>query len=178
MSSDDLCLLNQDIETIERRDRDLRSFECESIEPLLWACSLVNKLTPAGKFMLADFHPLLIGTPIEKLCQVAELRSEAQLALQRDVYMLWYWRSRISQKFDATKGNTIIDAISDIFTSREVDCAKKIKRISGDFIIRGKPFSHLSSPERYSLELCMRWRYHALEWVLNDESWYNTSTDT
>ena len=26
-------------------------------------------------------------------------------------------------------------------------------------------------------ERASRWRYHAYEWVLNDESWYDTSTD-
>ena len=103
---------------------------------------------------------------------------ETQISLQRDIYMLWYWRSRINHEFDVRKGNSIADAIADIFSPQEFEAAKKIKRIQGDFAFGGRPFSQLTPKEKYSMELRMRWRYHALEWILNDESWYDTSTDT
>lgn len=178
MNHDDVYLLNQEIETIEMNSQISRSYECESIEPMLWACSLVTKLTPASKFTFSDYHSLLIGTPMDELCKAAELRAETQISLQRDIYMLWYWRSRINHEFDVRKGNSIADAIADIFSPQEFEAAKKIKRIQGDFAFGGRPFSQLTPKEKYSMELRMRWRYHALEWILNDESWYDTSTDT
>jgi hypothetical protein len=178
MSPEDLHLLHQKIETVESSIQAQRSFECEAIEPLLWACTLVDKLTPVSRFMMFDFHPLLTATPLADVCQAAVLRDEAQLSAQRDIFMLWYWRCRINQRFEAAKGKTVVDAISGTFTAQEVVCAKKIKRVQGDFAVGRRPFSQLTPRERYMMELCMQWRYHALAWVLNDESWYDTSTDT
>lgn len=178
MDAADWSLLNQQIGTIEISCRSQRSFECEAIEPLLWACSLVGKLTPISKFVFTDFHRLLVGTPTDDLCQTAMLRDQEQISRQRDIFMLWYWRCRVDQEFEVAKGKSVIDAISAIFTSQEVDCAKSIKLANGDFAVSGKSFSQLTQKEKYLLELRMRWRYHALEWVLNDETWYNTSTDT
>ncbi len=178
MSRRDMQLLNQEIETVETTIRGQRSFECESIEPILWACSFVEKLTPIGKFMQSDFHALLIGQSKDYLSQTGRLRNEEEIASQRDILMLWYWRSKIERKFDTTKGMSVVDAIASTFTQQEVMCAKRIRRMKGDFAVRGIPFYNLTPKEKYMLGTCVKWRYHALEWVLNDESWYDTSVDT
>lgn len=178
MSPKDFQMLKQEIETIEHTEAAARSWEFESVEPLLWACGLVEKLSPASRIVRSDFHPILIGPSVDELCQDAAMRSEKQIALQRDTFMLWYWRCRINQEFSSAKGENIVDAVASAFTPQEAACAKQIKRVKGDFAVHGKPFSQISAKEKHILELCMRWRYHALEWVLNDESWYDTSTDT
>ncbi len=178
MNRKDMQLLNQEIETVETAITSRRSFECESIEPILWAGSFVKKLTSVGKFMQSDFHALLIGQSKDDLLQTGKLRNEEQIAIQRDIFMLWYWRSKIERKFDTTKGMSVVDAIASIFTQQEVMCAEKIRRVEGDFAVRGTPFYNLTPKGKYMIGTCMKWRYHALEWVLNDESWYDTSIDT
>lgn len=178
MDTADWTLLNQQIGTVEMKCRAWRAFECEAIEPLLWACSLVGKLTPISKFSLTNYHRLLVDTSADDLCQTATLRNQDQILRQRDIFMLWYWRCRINQEFEAVKGKSVIAAISETFTSPEVVCAKSIKCINGDFAVLGKPFSQLAQIEKCLLGFRARWRYHALEWVLNDQSWYATSTDT
>lgn len=178
MDARDATLLSQAVDTIDPRTAASRSFEFEAVEPLLWACGFVEQLTPANRFICRDFHPLLIETPLAQLCRRAALRSEAELAARRDRYMLWYWRSRVGESFTAQAGHTVIDAIAAAFSPAEVACARKIRRTSGDFAVRGRPFSQLSKKERFCIGQCIRWRYHALEWVLNDETWYDTSTDT
>lgn len=178
MNIEDRQLLNQEIETVETSVRSQRSFECESIEPILWACSFVKALTPIGKFMKSDFHALLIGQTKDYLSKTGKLREEDQIVNQRDVFMLWYWRSKIDQKFETPKGLSVVDAIASTFTQQEVMCAKKIRRVEGDFAVRGIPFYSLTPQEKYMLGNCIKWRYHALEWVLNEESWYDTSVDT
>lgn len=55
MSRGDTRLLNQEIETVEAPIRSQRSFECEAIEPILWACSFVEKLTPIGNSCCPTF---------------------------------------------------------------------------------------------------------------------------
>lgn len=178
MNRKDMQLLNQEIETVETAITSRRSFECESIEPILWAGSFVKELTPVGKFMQSDFHALLIGQSKDDLLQTGKLRNEERIAIQRDIFMLWYWRSKIERKFDTTKGMSVVDAIASIFTQQEVMCAEKIRRVEGDFAVRGTPFYNLTPKEKYMIGTCMKWRYHALEWVLNEESWYDTSVDT
>lgn len=178
MNLEDRQLLNQEIETVETSVRSQRSFECESIEPILWACSFVKTLTPIGKFMKSDFHALLIGQTKDYLSKTGKLREEDQIVNQRDVFMLWYWRSKIDQKFETSKGLSVVDAIASTFTQQEVMCAKKIRRVEGDFAVRGMPFYNLTPQEKYMLGNCIKWRYHALEWVLNEESWYDISVDT
>lgn len=76
MSRGDTRLLNQEIETVEDPIRSQRSFECEAIEPILWACSFVEKLTPIGKFMLSDFHVLLVGQSKDELSRAGRLRKK------------------------------------------------------------------------------------------------------
>ena len=178
MSRGDTRLLNQEIETVEAPIRNQRSFECEAIEPILWACSLVEKLTPVGKFMLSDFHALLVGRSKDELLQTGRLRKEEEIASQRDIFMLWYWRSRLERAFNTVKGMSVMDAVASTFTRQEVTRAKRIRRVKGDFAVRGIPFYDLTPREKYLLGSCVKWRYHALEWVLNDESWYDTSVDT
>lgn len=178
MDTNDWTLLNQRIGTIDMKCRAWRAFECEVIEPLLWACGLVIKLTPIDKFSLANFGRLLVDTPTYDLCQTAILRDQDQILRQRNIFMLWYWRCQRHQEFDGVKGNSVISAIAKEFTSQVVVCAKSIKRINGDFAVFGKPFSEITQMEKCLLGLRARWRYHALEWVLNNESWYNTCTGT
>lgn len=176
MDTNDWTLLNQQIGTIDMKCRAWRAFECEAIEPLLWACSLIGTLTPISKFSPANFHRLLVGTPMDNLCQTATLRNQEQILAQRNVFMLWYWRCQIKQEFEGVKSKAVTSAISKAFTSQEVVCAKSIKRINGDFAVFGKPFSNLTQMQKCLLGLRARWRYHALEWVINNESWYNTRT--
>lgn len=178
MNCKDMQLLNQEIETVATTVRSQRSFECESIEPILWAGSFVKKLTPVGKFMQSDFHALLIGQSKDHLFQTGKLRNEDQIINQRDIFMLWYWRSKTEQKFGTSKGMSVLDTISSIFSQQEVMCAKEIRRVEGDFAIRGIPFYSLTPKEKYMIGNCVKWRYHALEWILNEESWYDTSVDT
>ncbi len=178
MNENDQHLLTQTVDTVDAQIKSSRSFEFEAIESLLWTCGLHNKLTPATKPISADYHPLLVGAPLDELCNSAAMRSEVEISRQRDTYMLWYWRCKINQEFSSIKGNTVVDAISSAFSPLEVECAKQIKRCKGDFAVGRRPFSMLTDKEKYMIEQCMRWRYHALEWVLNDESWYDTSTDT
>lgn len=178
MSRGDTRLLNQEIETVEAPIRNQRSFECEAIEPILWACSFVEKLTPIGKFMLSDFHALLVGQSKDELSRAGRLRKEEEIASQRDIFMLWYWRSRLERTFDTAKGMSVVDAIASTFMRQEVAHAKRIRRVKGDFAVRGIPFYDLTPTEKYMLGSCVKWRYHALEWVLNDASWYDTTVDT
>lgn len=130
----------------------------------------MEKLTPIGKFMLSDFHALLVGQSKDELSRAGRLRKEEEIASRRDIFMLWYWRSRLERTFDTAKGMSVVDAIA--------STAKRIRRVKGDFAVRGIPFYDLTPTEKYMLGSCVKWRYHALEWVLNDESWYDTTVDT
>lgn len=176
LDTNDWTLLNQQIGSINAKCRAWRTFESEAIEPLLWTCSLIGTLTPINRFSHANFHRLLLDTSMDDLCQTATLRDQEQIIRQRNIFMLWYWRCQTNQEFEGVKSRAVTSAISKTFTYQEVVCAKSIKRINGDFAVLGKPFSQLTQMEKCLLGLRARWRYHALEWVLNDESWYNTST--
>ena len=120
--------------------------------------------------MLSDFHALLVGQSKDELSRAGRLRKEEEIASRRDIFMLWYWRSRLERTFDTAKGMSVVDAIASTFMRQEVAHAKRIRRVKGDF--------DLTPTEKYMLGSCVKWRYHALEWVLNDESWYDTTVDT
>lgn len=86
MSRRDMQLLNQEIETVETTIRGQRSFECESIEPILWACSFVEKLTPIGKFI--PFEDAVLASEDAHAPSVFEIIEEIRQTLSADEWDL------------------------------------------------------------------------------------------
>lgn len=178
MSKGDMEFLSAPIETLDRGVCSVRSFEVEAIQPLLWCCGLLDALSPFDQLVVHDFHPQLAGVSFEELSASASLRGKREILKQRELSMLWYWRSRIKSSFDPNNGDSLISAIGEAFGAKTALNARLLGISRADFQVHGIPFSKISEQERIMIERASCWRYHAYEWVLNAESWYNTSTDT
>lgn len=178
MNQNDRNFLQAPIEKIDRQLCSERSFEIEAIQPLLWCCGLTDELAPADQFVVHDFHPLLIGTSLDELCATASIRGKREITKKRDLCMLWNWRCRIGASLNSEKGDLLSSEIRKAFGTKAFISARLLSVPKTDFLVCGTPFSKISEEQRIMLERASRWRYHAYEWVLNDESWYDTSTDT
>lgn len=145
----------------------------ESIQPLLWAIGLERKISDYYKFVLKDFHAtLMIGRNFnfKKIIKNSNLVDKDKIEKQRDIAMLWNWRSKVYPRII----NEDIDKVvlrtfkEDLIENTKIRLCNDIPR---DFLALGKPYRLLAKDEIAQLEQIAIWRQHALEWILSEEEW-------
>ena len=151
-------------------------YEC--IEPLLWSIGLVSKLNDYDKYVTKDLHPSLRIGPdhsIEKVMGFCKEVPESDILKYREIAMLWYWRCIVTRT-GKVESSSIKQSIIDIFGEDTFNYLKKYKGFDmnkGDFIVRGKTISELSSIEIQRLEIMSERRFYAFEWLFSNEDWDN-----
>lgn len=89
--------LNKSLGTSDKKETLQYQVQYEAVEPCLWSLGLVNGVSGYDQFVLEDFHPILqIGTDhsYEKVMQKCKLRKKREIELQKEIAMLWHWRTR------------------------------------------------------------------------------------
>lgn len=110
-------------------------------------------MTSYSQYALDDVHVMMcvnVPNTVDEMMKKTVLKSEEDIEFRRKIAMLWHWRA-IEGKNQTNKQD---------FCFHD----KPIYKFD-DFFIR-----HL-----YKRTL---WRYHAFQWILSCEDWYDISTDT
>ena len=170
----------QYIETpvIQQTNDEIHIFENDyySIEPLLWSLGLVNKLADYNNAVKYNLHlPLKIGPAhsFGMISDYAKMRSFDEINKQREITMLWYWRSLECRNY-ASKTLDFKEAINKTFGNKYTEILKDYKYFDqdrGDFIVSGKCVSKLSDKKQLALEIIAEKRFYAYEWLFSDEDW-------
>ncbi|HBI03182.1 MAG TPA: hypothetical protein DDY49_04020 [Paenibacillaceae bacterium] len=173
-------IFNTTIEDIPNQNIRLMYNQYEAVEPLLWSVGLVSRLTSFEKYVLKDFHPILmeINEKFEDMIKENNLKDLNEIVQRRELTMLWHWRARVGQqKLD----QNIDEIILSIFGDEMKKVIKKIKlskEFPKDFIAFEKPYYQLSLKEIELLKNIVSWRHHAYEWITSDEEWDDVDTST
>jgi hypothetical protein len=155
----------------------------EGLEPILWSIGLVKELSPYDSFVLTDFHLVLeIGKnhSLDSLVNKVNPLLEKEVEIQKDISVLWHWRSR-SGISDVFIERDSIDVINDTFGSKYNDAIKRIKFAEEhpkDFNIKSRRFNKLNDSELRMVNQITLWRHHSFEWILAEEEWQEVDTST
>ena len=155
----------------------------EAIEPCLWAVGLRETLSGFDQFVQDDFHPVLeIGRnhSINSLVSKLSLKSISDLALQREIAMLWNWRAREANSsiFTEEKAKDIIISTFGNEYEQIVQHIQSLKQGQEDFIVGSKQFNKLSIEEMRKVAMISMWRQHAFEWITSEDEWDEIDTST
>lgn len=158
-------------------------FQHEAIEPLLWSLGLISKMTSYSEYSLADRHKLMcvhIPHTMDEMIKKTILKSEENIEFRRKIAMLWHWRA-VEGKNQIFKDEPIKDILLDIFGNKYIKAINYIlknQKNKQDFCLCDKPVYELDITTIQHLYKRTLWRYHAFEWIVSEEKWYDVSTDT
>lgn len=159
----------------------LTQFQYESIQALLWSISITDFPKYDDNFCSIDFHHYIgkYGTSNFKLN--ATLKNINEIEVMREVSMLWHWRVRGGIDNDFFISINLKKEIVKIFGKDFKSYIKKIplsKKKPVDFLVDKKLFSNLPNKSYNIISIKAQWVHHALEWIINDETWEETDTST
>lgn len=118
---------------------------------------------------------------IDNILSHAKMRDRESIEAERDRAMLWHWRA-IEGKEDFFKKVPFKEIIEKTFQDPEITKAVDSMPVAPDgkdlLVGKKKKFYALSEEHMVHAMIYAGWRQKALEWVLNDESWEDTTADT
>lgn len=175
----------------------------ESEECLLWAINIVDeielsyhakntrdlfaemdkytKLEPTAHDAAALIDKYTKYDVVDLILSHAKLRTKEEIEAERDIAMIWFWRG-IERKADIFKKEPFKEIIERTFQDPEITKAVDRMPVAPDgkdlLVGKRKRFNSLNNESISHAAACAGWRQKALEWVLNDESWEDTTADT
>lgn len=160
-----------------------KQVQYEAIEPCLWSLGLTDILSSYDSYVLEDFHPVLdIGRhhSLENLLTRCHLRGIDNIDLEKEISMLWHWRTRES---DALVFNhkPVKEVILSTFGEKYLKALDKMQLINdkhNDFLVNKKEYGRLNLEEKKRTELIAYWRHYAFEWIVGEEDWENIELNT
>lgn len=168
----ELAALNTSIGELTEEQMLLADEALYAVGAMAWALRGVpDEFIPmpdTPEFMAAVLN--WIPTPWDKVRQLQKrvrLRSDQDLADERERMELWYWRG--SQEITA-------DDLAEVVA--EIDEADLISTLEGDLAAGGVPFGSLSEDDQDDLTWIAEQRLRALNWVCGfGESWESAPLD-
>ena len=176
----------------------------EATEVLAWTIGLIDGIEiPYYKENTTDVMrvldektgilPLTKGTPykliqkfannhvIDSILAHAHIRDTRIVEEERDRAMIWHWRA-MEGKDNIFQQVPFISIIEKTFGDPSVTKIVDSLPIANDgmdlLVGKMKKFYSMSREEIHYAEFLSEWRQKALEWVLNNESWDDTTPDT
>ena len=150
----------------------------ESLVALSWGLGM-----PAAQLTAidtpADLPALLETFPhpwqrADRVISAAQLRSEVDIAVERERAELWWWRASLSG--DETSEDEIETALPDVL--REASAARLIDATDGDFQVGGQPFRMLNDDRRATIFMIATARLRAFNWLCGfGASWTSAPLD-
>lgn len=166
-----------------RDDISYYQFQYEAVEPCLWSLGLVKELSNYEQFVLEDFHQVLqIGMKhsYEAVIKNCLLREKKEIELQKEIAMLWHWRSMEAYNpifIDENIGNIV----KKVFGQQYLEILSQMKCVDveeKDFVLKNSIFSNLSDTEKSYIKVISLWRHYAFEWIMGNSSWDEVEVDT
>ena len=110
-----------------------------------------------------------------------KMRSKEEIEKQCNIAFLWHWRAVESRLNPKWRGN-IRQVIHDTFGGAYDHCLDAFQMYDGknnsDLLFNARVIYELDRRSRNAFEMCAEMRHRALEWILCDEDWDETPTDT
>lgn len=168
ISDDELRILNTSIGDLSEEDLSACDDALVSATAIAWALRAVDATRLPLPEQEAIDEQTLRWAPepwdkVRSLQSRARLRSDVELAVERERWELWYWR--------ATDGAEDAAAVRDVVD--EVGDSGLIDIVDGDFADdAGTPFQRMSEDERDDVAWLAELRLRALNWVCGfGETW-------
>lgn len=145
-----------------------------SANAMSWTLNIHDELDLAKSesFTLAEEVVKWCPAPwesVEHAISASKLRSEADIASQRERCELWYWRATIADDPDMSSTDQRV-AISD--TTAEAAAAGLIEQVQNDFAVDGIPFAKLEPETQRSIGMLAEAYLLALNWACGfGDSW-------
>lgn len=158
-------------------------FQHEALEPLLWSLGLIPRMTSYSQYSLTDFHVMMctnVPNTIDEMMKKTVMKSEEDIEFRRKIAMLWHWRA-IEGTNQIFKHESIGDILLQIFGDeykKAINYIMKNQTNKQDFCFHDKPIYKFDDFFIRHLYKRTLWRYHAFQWIVSCEDWYDVSTDT
>jgi hypothetical protein len=183
MTLNEKLLFEQEVGKGNKDEILSKQIQYEAIEPCLWSLELINKLSEYDRLVSEDFHPLLeIGEThsLEKLLNKCRLRVFDDIVIQKEISMLWHWRTREGNNsiFNLKPEKELIISTFGNKYMNIIDSMQEFKNDKDVFIVNNKAFNDLNSAEIYRMKIIAQWRHHAFEWIVEDKEWDEVELNT
>ncbi len=141
---------------------------------IIWALGVIpNERLPWGEDdeleqALLDWAPQPWGN-VRPLVRKTRLKSDEELAAERERWELWYWRASFPDELDADARAAVAEAAD------EADEVGLIGKRDGDFLVDTRTYAELDELEREAVVATAYARLRALNWVCGlGETWETT----
>jgi hypothetical protein len=177
LTASEARLLESPLGSIARADRLDHSWHSEALAALLWSiarCALPAPGLPSELPALLDEVPQPWDR-VSNWVERAQLRSESDIARERELAELWYWRlgAEIERRHAPESDRPAYEqAIHEVVTEAAA-AGYPADALRGDFVVSGRPVSDLGSEQLNELAAIAEERLRALNWV----SGFGTSWD-
>lgn len=146
------------------------TWHIEALRPLMWAVNLEPEL-PAP-YQLADAAASLPHVPAPwddtgDFVRSLRLRSEEEIAGERERAEIWLWRAEIEPERRSLRGRERSKLETDIraVVVESIDAGFFSNAAGGDFPVEGRPFRELQPTVIETIEGVAGARLHALNWL-------------
>ncbi len=163
------------------------TWRTESLQVLLWALSIIDKIPDYGTLASDDVLGHLHLEKFNDLRNTAKLRDANRIETERELAELWHWRSRTRQLIK--EGRPFPAEIPQFNSYDEiVRLAAKAEKekntlevVEEDFAVKGKAYRDLTDAEWSEVGSIAFERHFSLNWLCGRASgndWDKTPTDT
>lgn len=158
-------------------------WQFEAIPMLLWSVGLHRLLVYDGQLCTEDFYEILgkYRTSQSTIPLDLKLLSEEDILLNREIAMLWHWRSKEGIGNIHFENNDAFFYICRLFGDEYTALSETIPLSQNpprDFLVNGVELNNLPEEIASRVFVQSQWRHHTLEWITNQESWEETDTST
>ncbi|MGC4106083.1 MAG: hypothetical protein QM753_06970 [Thermomicrobiales bacterium] len=174
LTDDELRVLNTLNGQFSDEDADLCEDAIVGGVAVIWALGVVKldrlpwDQVDELESQLLEWAPQPWGN-VRPLVKNARVRSDEDLAAERERWELWYWRSSFEDDFDAEDRAAIAE------TAGEAQEAGLIDMRAADFLVDDRTFGELDPLEREAVAATSFARLRALNWVCGlGETWDTT----
>ena len=162
-----------------------KSYLVECLCPLLWSIGLLDSVVPYAEENVEWYASILQqcdpNHDMEEILSRCKMRSREEIERQCNKAFLWHWRA-VETRFGNRWSGDVRKAVHNTFRGAYDDCLEDFPLYKAgdkvDFLYNGHGAFELKGLSRYAYEGVALMRHHALEWILCDEDWDETPTDT
>jgi hypothetical protein len=183
LTSEERELLDRPAGSLSEEDLASETWLSEALVALAWSASLLDVLPPPVE--PSDPGPVLARIPapwddVRPFLKSITLRSEEEIAMERERAEIWAWRAGIEAERRAAKGRAARELQETIAEVVREAAASGLLPSSGlaDFPVDGLPLSALSEERWEQIAVIATARLHALNWLCGfGERWDDVPLD-
>jgi len=176
-------MLDRPAGSLSEEDLASETWLGEALVVLAWSASLLDALPPPVE--PSEPGPVLARIPapwddVRPFLKSITLRSEQEIAMERERAEIWAWRAGIEVERRAAKGRAareLQETIAEVVREAAASGLLPSSRLA-DFPVDGLPFSALPEERREQVAVIATARLHALNWLCGfGDRWDNVPLD-